>query len=409
MCDDIVDVWDINVSGISEWGEDATPSRFYPSGRLLPWQKRIKEVAKKPVLGVGRFTSPDLMVEAIESGALDIIATCRPSISDPFLPKKIDEGQLEDIRECIGCNICISRWEIGARAHLHSERNRRRGVPTRLAPEKFSQAENSDNDVLVVGSGPAGMECAMVLGKRGMRRVHLVEAQDDMGTLDPAAPGARRVGPRRQLPAHPDRQALERRVHPEYRARRERRQGVRRRDRRRRDGRLLGHERPERLHARHHRRRGRKPALVPDAGADHARGQGGAGGPGGRGRQRRLLHGPVDRREARDGRPPGHAHDASRPHRALHALPLEAPNMHRKLHQLKVEMVTYQIPTAMEQGKLTSAHVFDEEHVTEWDADAVVLVTQRRSNEALFRSLKDDIGLEARGRGDHRALPDRRL
>jgi dimethylamine/trimethylamine dehydrogenase len=74
---------------------------------------------------------------------------------------------------------------------------------------------------------------------------------------------------------------------------------------------------------------------------------------------------------------------------------LEAPNMHRRLHQLKVELVTYQIPTAMEQGKLTSAHVYDEEHVTEWDADAVVLVTQRRSNEALFRSLKDDIGLEA--------------
>src|SRR5918997_1064647 len=96
LCDDLVDLWDTNASGISEWGEDATPSRFYPSGRLLPWQKRIKEVSKKPVLGVGRFTSPDLMVEAIESGALDIIATCRPSISDPFLPKKIDEGRLDD-------------------------------------------------------------------------------------------------------------------------------------------------------------------------------------------------------------------------------------------------------------------------------------------------------------------------
>src|SRR2546428_9194110 len=113
LCDEIVDVWDINVSGISEWGEDATPSRFYPSGRMLPWQEAVKKISRKPVLGVGRFTSPDLMVDAINSGKLDIIATCRPSISDPFLPKKIDEGRLEDIRECIGCNICISRWEIG--------------------------------------------------------------------------------------------------------------------------------------------------------------------------------------------------------------------------------------------------------------------------------------------------------
>ena len=139
LVDDLVDVWDINVSGISEWGEDATPSRFYPSGRMLPWQKAVKDVSKKPVLGVGRFTSPDLMVEAINSGALDIIATCRPSISDPFLPKKIEEGRLDDIRECIGCNICISRWEIGGPpAHLHAERDRGRGVPPRLASRRSS-------------------------------------------------------------------------------------------------------------------------------------------------------------------------------------------------------------------------------------------------------------------------------
>ena len=71
LVDDLVDVWDINVSGISEWGEDATPSRFYPSGRQLPWQGAVKAVSKKPVLGVGRWTNPDMMVEAITTGKLD--------------------------------------------------------------------------------------------------------------------------------------------------------------------------------------------------------------------------------------------------------------------------------------------------------------------------------------------------
>ena len=142
LCDEIVDVWDINVSSIAEWGEDATPSRFYESGRLLPWQARIKEVANKPVLGVGRFTNPDVMVDAINSGKLDIIATCRPSISDPWLPRKIDEGRLDDIRECIGCNICISRWEIGG-PPLICTQNATAGEEYRRGwhPEKFEPAQ----------------------------------------------------------------------------------------------------------------------------------------------------------------------------------------------------------------------------------------------------------------------------
>jgi dimethylamine/trimethylamine dehydrogenase len=48
-------------------------------------------------------------------------------------------------------------------------------------PENFEPAANSDNDVLIVGAGPAGMECAIVLGKRGFRRVHLVDAAPEIG------------------------------------------------------------------------------------------------------------------------------------------------------------------------------------------------------------------------------------
>ncbi len=113
LADPHVDVWDVNVGDIAQWGEDAGPSRFYQMGHQLPWQKFIKQVSKKPVLGVGRFTDADKMAEVIRSGQLDIIGAARPSISDPFLPKKIEEGRYDDIRVCIGCNVCISRWEIG--------------------------------------------------------------------------------------------------------------------------------------------------------------------------------------------------------------------------------------------------------------------------------------------------------
>jgi dimethylamine/trimethylamine dehydrogenase len=75
---------------------------------------------------------------------------------------------------------------------------------------------------------------------------------------------------------------------------------------------------------------------------------------------------------------------------------LEAPNQHRILHKLGVEIVTYHIPTKFEEGRVLASHVYDEEaHEHEFATDAVVLVTQRRSNEALYRELKDSVGMDA--------------
>src|SRR5439155_23376392 len=113
LADPLVDLWDIDVGDIAEWGEDAGPSRFYLQGHQVPWTRIIKQVVKKPVLGVGRFTDPEKMTEIVTKGIADIIGAARPSISDPWLPKKIEEGRLDDIVVCIGCNVCIFRWEIG--------------------------------------------------------------------------------------------------------------------------------------------------------------------------------------------------------------------------------------------------------------------------------------------------------
>jgi dimethylamine/trimethylamine dehydrogenase len=180
--DDLVDLWDINVAEATEWGEDAGPSRTHPENHEKPYVDQVKQHTDKPVLNVGRFTNPDTMVEVIRSGQADIIGAARPSIADPFLPNKIQEGRLDEIRECIGCNVCISRWEIGG-PPLICTQNATSGEEYRRGwhPERFSRASNAENDVLVVGAGPAGMECAIVLGKRGMRRVHLVEAEAEIG------------------------------------------------------------------------------------------------------------------------------------------------------------------------------------------------------------------------------------
>ena len=108
-------------------------SRFFAEGYQLEWTGRVREATPKPIVGVGRFTNPDRMAEVIASGALDLIGAARPSIADPFLPQKIEEGRYGEIRECIGCNVCISKSETRPSPRLHPERDRRRGVPARLA------------------------------------------------------------------------------------------------------------------------------------------------------------------------------------------------------------------------------------------------------------------------------------
>jgi len=180
LADPYVNLWDVNIGNYIEWGEDAGPSRFHKTGHQIPWQRFVTETSKNPVLGVGRFTDPEKMAEVIRSGQLDIIGAARPSIADPFLPKKIEEGRVEDIRTCIGCNVCISRWELGG-PPLVCTQNATAGEEYRRGwhPEKFPKA-GSDDSVLVVGAGPAGSEATRVLLERGYT-VHLVDKAEKLG------------------------------------------------------------------------------------------------------------------------------------------------------------------------------------------------------------------------------------
>ena len=118
---------------IAAWYMDSQTSRFAREGYQEPFTHWVKKITSKPVVGVGRFTSPDTMVSQIRRGVLDFIGAARPSIADPFLPKKIEEGRGDDIRECIGCNICVT-GDMTDHAHpLHAEPDDGRGVAQGLA------------------------------------------------------------------------------------------------------------------------------------------------------------------------------------------------------------------------------------------------------------------------------------
>ncbi|WP_405956838.1 FAD-dependent oxidoreductase [Streptomyces phaeochromogenes] len=179
--DDVVDYWDLIIGGV-DWGQDAQSSRTARENHEAPFTGRMKQYTAKPVVNVGRFNSPDTMVGVVKSGQADFIGAARAGISDPFLPAKIRDGAIEDIRECIGCNMCVSRANM-ANGRIVCTQNPTIGEEFRRAwhPESFETARNRDQAVLVVGAGPAGLECAMVLGKRGFDMVHLVDAAEEVG------------------------------------------------------------------------------------------------------------------------------------------------------------------------------------------------------------------------------------
>lgn len=177
MLAELPDLWDVNVS---DWSNDSVTSRFAPSeGYQTPYIDFVRQVTSKPVVAVGRFTSPDLMASMVKNGILDFIGAARPSIADPFLPEKVRTGRIDEIRECIGCNICVASDNMAmpircTQNPTMGEEWRRGWHPEKIAPK------GEEHEALVVGAGPAGLECAMQLAKRGYE-VTLAEASDEPG------------------------------------------------------------------------------------------------------------------------------------------------------------------------------------------------------------------------------------
>ena len=173
---ELPDLWDVN---IHKYEHEMGVSRFVQEASLENTMRYVKSITSKPVVTVGRFTSPDTMVSQLRRGITDFIGAARPSIADPFLPNKIKEGRVDEIRECIGCNICYTGDSLSV--PIRCTQNPTMGEEWRRGwhPEHI-QAKSSDATVLVVGAGPAGLEATRALGQRGYK-VMLAEASTELG------------------------------------------------------------------------------------------------------------------------------------------------------------------------------------------------------------------------------------
>lgn len=187
MLAELPDLWDVNISG---WENDSATSRFKKEGYQEKYINFVKSLTSKPVVGVGRYTTPEAMLSVVQRGIIDLIGAARPSIADPFLPKKLQEGRVEDIRECIGCNICVSADNLSV--PIRCTQNPTMGEEWRRGwhPEKVHR-KATEKEILVIGGGPAGLEAARVFGLRGYEVILLEEEREFGGRVlrESALPG----------------------------------------------------------------------------------------------------------------------------------------------------------------------------------------------------------------------------
>lgn len=153
----------------------AHPPMYFEKGMYLPLSEQLKKVAKVPVIVAGRMEDPDMAVNALNTGKLDAVVLGRQLLTDADYCNKLKANDLADIRPCLGCHDgCFTRLLEGGRGScaVNPECSREVQVGVKPAEEK--------KNVVVIGSGPAGLEAARVSALRG-HHVTLMEARDKVG------------------------------------------------------------------------------------------------------------------------------------------------------------------------------------------------------------------------------------
>ncbi len=159
----------------TKYGENEEPYS-YAQGWRRHISKAVKEAVSIPVIAINTIKQPEIAEELLEEGCCDFVGVGRGQIADPEWTRKAAEGRSCDIRKCIGCLYCFeSLLSVG---YVRCSVNPRAGREATLAAEP--ERNGGGRKVGVVGGGPAGLQSASVLAKRGFD-VTLYEKEDKVG------------------------------------------------------------------------------------------------------------------------------------------------------------------------------------------------------------------------------------
>lgn len=168
------DALDADVGCYDSWYWNHPPM-YFEEGMYLPYNRLLKQRVKIPVITAGRMDDPELAARAVADGSTDFIALARPLLADDAVVRKIQRGDIADIRPCLSCQEgCMGRLK----KYLH--------ISCAVNPSACREREYAlipaavKKKIAVIGAGISGMEAARVLTLRG-HEVTVFEASEKVG------------------------------------------------------------------------------------------------------------------------------------------------------------------------------------------------------------------------------------
>lgn len=150
-------------AGVYRSFDAVIPSMHCRHGWIADFAKEVKQAVSIPVITVGRVNDPRIAESILASGKADLVSMGRQSLCDPETPNKAREGRFDDIRTCIACHHgCVGN--LLANRPIRCIFNPVLGRESEFPPVKKSDVPKK---VMIIGSGPAGLQAAISAAERG--------------------------------------------------------------------------------------------------------------------------------------------------------------------------------------------------------------------------------------------------
>ena len=153
------------------------PGMGTPLGPGLQVAGRFRERVDLPIFHAARIPDVATARYAISEGLVDMVGMMRAHMADPHIVRKLEAGESDRIRACVGASMCINRLYLGLDALcIQNPATGREATIPQVTPP----SDGPRRSVVVVGGGPAGLEAARVAAERG-HEVILLEAASELG------------------------------------------------------------------------------------------------------------------------------------------------------------------------------------------------------------------------------------